>query len=238
LRNFAALFEPGDHVDQGGDIGWPDVLRGFRDFGNAALVAQILLAFLLAVLLGACIAYHPRVYGKARSLDDVEQPKILLMYAMVGSLVAEIVSVWKEMALVIFAIGGLMRFRTDAGAAKDTGRTILVTCVGLCCGLRLYHVAVLATAFGWMLIHYLEGRVAHRVIIKGVEPDVVAQSAAAHRRVLVENGASILSEKKNVVKKQIAFVFRAPGVLDREEMEELFRSLDPKLQGAVDWSSS
>jgi len=36
----------------------------------------------------------------------------------------------------------------------------------------------------------------------------------------------------------VAFVFRAPGVLDREELEDLFKSIDPKLHGAVDWASS
>jgi len=217
---------------------WDDVWNAWLHFGEGPLLVQILLSFVLAVVLGAFIAYHPRSYGKAMTLADVEQPKIYLMYSLVGAVVAMIVRVQPAMAFVVFGIGGLLRFRTDVGAAKDTGRIILVTCAGLCCGLQLYTVAVLGTAFGWVLIHFLEARVAHRVVIKGLGPDVLAQAAAAYNRVLEENGAAILSEKKNFVKQQVGFVFRAPGILDREEMEELFKSIDPKLQGAVDWVSS
>jgi predicted membrane protein len=214
------------------------VWGGWLRFGEGPLLAQTLLSFVLAVLLGAFIAYHPRSYGKAMTLADVEQPKIYLMYSLVGALVAMIIRVAPPMALVVFGIGGLLRFRTDVGAAKDTGRIILVTCTGLCCGLGLYPVAVLGTAFGWVLIYFLEARVAYRVVIKGLGPDVLAQAATAYSKVLDDNGADILSEKKNFVKQQVAFVFRAPGVLDREELEDLFKSIDPKLHGAVDWASS
>ena len=219
-------------------LDWDDVWNCWLDFGEGPLLVQILLSFVLAVVLGAFIAYHPRSYGKAMTLADVEQPKIYLMYALVGALVAMIVLVERSMAFVVFGIGGLLRFRTDVGAAKDTGRIILVTCVGLCCGLQLYTVAVLGTAFGWVLIQFLEAREAHRVVIKGLGPEVLAQAAEAYNRVLQENGADILSEKKNFVKQQVAFVFRTPGGLDRDEMEGLFKSIAPDLQGAADWVSS
>ena len=33
-------------------------------------------------------------------------------------------------------------------------------------------------------------------------------------------------------------IFRAPGKLDREQLEGLFKDIPPKLQGAVDWEWS
>ncbi|HVR75440.1 MAG TPA: hypothetical protein VMT52_13985 [Planctomycetota bacterium] len=216
--------------------GWDAVLDGWDRFRDGPLIIQIVVSLVLAVALASTIAYHPR--RKSATLEEAEQPKIFLMYALVGALVAQIVEVRPAMAFVIFGIGGLLRFRTDVGAARDTGRIILVTCVGLCCGLQIYVVGVLATLFGWILIYFLDGQVAHRVVIKGLEPPVLVQAATAYYDVLIENGLNVMSQKKNILKKQVAFVFRAPGRLDREEMEALFKDIPPKFQGAVDWESS
>jgi hypothetical protein len=157
---------------------------------------------------------------------------------VVGAVVAQIVKAWPAMSMVIFGIGGLLRFRTDAGPARDTGRVILVTCIGLCCGLTLFPVAIVSTVFGWLLIYFLEARVVHRMVVKGIETASLVKSAETYHEVLVDNGLKIMSEKKNPVKGQFAFVFRAPGKLDREQLELLFKDIPPKLQGAVDWESS
>ncbi len=217
---------------------WVKFKGDWLGFGNWALFLSIGTSMLMAVALAALIAYHPRSYGKAATLEEVEQPKIFLMYALVGAVVAQTVKAFPDMALVVFAIGGLFRFRTDTGQARDTGRVILVTCVGLCCGLGIYPVGAVAVAFAWILIYLLEARVTHKVLVKGIEPPILAQTADAYREVLVENGFVIISEKKNVVKKQASFVFRAPGEFDRDELEGLFKDIPPKLQGAVDWESS
>jgi hypothetical protein len=182
----------------------------------------------LAVILGAAIAYHPRSFGKAATLEEVEQPKIYLMYAAVGALIGQICGHSELMAYVIFGLGGLFRFRTDVGPARDTGRLILVTLVGVLCGLMKPVPAVIATAVGWVLIYLLESRVAHRLTVKGLEPQVLAESASAYRSVIEELGVSILSEKKNFVKKQVAFVFRVAGGLDVEDLTGSSRLACPK----------
>src|SRR5262249_29551148 len=112
------------------------------------------------------------------------------------------------------------------------------TTLGIGCGLQLFPVAIIGTVFGWVLIFLLESRVVHRMTVKGVETPSLAKSAESYHEVLVENGLKIMSEKKNPLKGQFSFVFRAPGKLDREELEQLFKDIPPKLQGAVDWESS
>lgn len=211
---------------------------GWMGFANWEFVLEILVALGLATLLSALIAYHPRIYGKAATLEEVDQPKIFIMYAVVGVIVAEIVTANTSMALVVFGIGGLLRFRTDVGAARDTGRVILVTVIGLTCGLKIYVVGILGTAFAWILIWFLESRVTYRILVKGLDPTVLAQSGEAHEEVLLENGLQIMSKKVNFIKGQVSFVFRAPGKLDREELEQVFKDIPPKLQGPVDWESN
>ena len=237
------LAKAGKHVrqDEGpadADHVWKEFLKDWQGFNNWPLLVSVLVSLLLSVVLALPIAYHPRSWGKASSLEEAEQPKIFMMYGLVGAVVAQIVKAYPSMSLVVFGIGGLLRFRTDTGPARDTGRVILVTCVGLCCGMGLYLVAVEATVFGWLLIYWLERQAAHKVSIKGLEPPILAQAADAYREVLVENGLSVMSEKKNFLKKQVAFVFRAAESLGPDDLEQLFKDIPPKLQGAVDWESS
>jgi hypothetical protein len=199
---------------------------------------ELLVALLLSTLLAMSIAYHPRSYGKAATLEEAEQPKSFLLYATIGVIIGQVVVFDRRMAFVFFGLGGLFRFRTEVGPAKDTGRVILVTCLGVACGLKIFVLAMLSAAFAWTLIFFLEGRIAHRVVVKGIEPSLLAPASEAYEEVLRENGFKVMSEKKNFLKGQVSFVFRAPGQLDREQVEVLFRDIPPKLQGAPDWEQS
>lgn len=238
-----AAAKAGKGPGKGGKLEQPDakqvldaLQRDLRGLLNWPLAVEILIAFLSALAVGAIFGYHPR--RKVASLEEADQPKIFIMYAIVGAVVALIVKEYPSMSFVIFGIGGLFRFRTDVGPARDTGRLILVTCLGLCSGLGMYLIAILGTVVGWLLIYVLESRSTYKVTVKGVEIPVLSQAADAHREVLVENGFHVISEKKNIVKKSVSFVFNAPGAFDKDELEGLFKDIPPKLQGAVDWEST
>lgn len=222
-------------------VTWDDFIRPWRDFhpSNFPIIARMLCAFLLATALSAAIAYHPRSYGKARSLSEVESPKTYIMYALAGALFGQIFKIDRFLGLVLFGLGGLMRFRTDVGAAKDTGRVIVVTCIGLCCGLLRYDIAAVSTGFAYFLIAALEGGTAYKVTVKGLTEETLLKSAGAYRHLLDEQGCRILNEKKNFVKHQASFVFRAPRGIDREDLEQIFEeSIPSELKGAADWQSS
>lgn len=105
--------------------GW----AGFADPGEYLRYGVALLA---ATASGAILAYHPIHHGRQVTLAVMEQRKTLIIYSVVGALIAEICAVNPSMAFVIFGIGGLMRFRTDVGESKSTGHTIMATLVGLC----------------------------------------------------------------------------------------------------------
>ena len=51
-------------------------------------------------------------------------------------------------------------------------------------------------------------------------------------------GGRVLSEKKNFAKAEVAFVFRAPYRIKRDDLEHLFEIEVPEeMQGAVDWET-
>ena len=143
------------------------------------------------------------------------------------------------MAFVVFGIGGLMRFRTDVGPAKDTGRVILTAVVGVCCGLKLLVVAVSATVFGWVMLWLLERVTFTRLLIKGLPPEALVPAADAYRRILLQSGCRIFGERKKVVGGEVSFVFAAPDPFQREKLEErLLLSVPEQLRGAIDWEVS
>jgi hypothetical protein len=211
---------------------------GWQAFTELEWIGHMLLVLCVAVVLAAAIAYHPSARGKASTLEQLEQPQTFMMYSMVGALVAIIVKVQPSMALVVFGIGGLMRFRTELGEAKDTGRVILVTVIGLCCGLGLYVVAILATALAWVLIFALERRPVGRVLVQGLEKQHLQAAAEAHVAALRELGCTILGERRRVDKASVAIIYRAPAGVDRGALEQRFSALPQELRGTLNWETS
>ena len=232
--------DPFEIPKKGKDIpsSWSDVLEGWDKFGNHHYIIDISLVLLISIILAACIAYHPSTRRKASNITEFEQPKTFLMYAMVGALIAQLVQTNSSMALVIFGIGGLLRFRTVVGEAKDTGRVILVTVVGLCCGLKIFVAAVLATLIGWVLIWYLESQNAGRIVVKGLKDSDILAAAETYRGILGEAGCSVIRERKNLTKGRVTFIVKTPPELDAEALEEAFANVPEEQRGVVDWEIS
>ncbi|MFZ5897269.1 MAG: hypothetical protein ACOY0T_39790 [Myxococcota bacterium] len=211
------------------------LLDGWSNFGDGWLLLDMVLVLLLALALGAIIAYHPSTRRRLSTLEHFEQPKTLLLYSVVAAVVALIVQVQPAMAFVIFGIGGLLRFRTMVGDAKDTGRVILVTVVGLCCGLKIYIVAVPATVIGWILIYLLEQQIAGIIRVSGVAEQCMLESNRLHRQLIEQAGCKIIGEQTKFIKREFAFVIQAPPTLDRNSLQTKFDGLATELRGVVDW---
>jgi len=211
------------------------LLEGWTELANGWLLLDMLLVLALALVLGALIGYHPSTRRRVSSLEEHEQPKAFLMYAVVAAVVALIVKVQPAMALVVFGIGGLLRFRTLVGEAKDTGRVILVTVVGLCVGLKIFIVAIPATAIGWLLIYVLERETTGVIRVSGVGESAMHDATKAYRGVIAAAGCSILGEQTKFIKREFLFVVKAPPTLDREGLDQKFDALPAEVRGVVDF---
>jgi hypothetical protein len=215
--------------------GYEILIEGWSSFANGWVILDMCVVLLLALALGAVIAYHPSTRRRVSSLEHFEQPKTLLMYAVVAAVVALIVEVQPAMAFVIFGIGGLLRFRTMVGEAKDTGRVILVTVVGLCCGLKIFIVAVPATVIGWLLIFALEQQIAGIIRVSGVSEQTMQEATRAYHTLIDGAGCKVIGVQTKFIKRETTFVVQAPPSLDREKLQAQFDGLPPELRGVVDW---
>jgi len=221
-----ALFD----TDELMSVGW----RGFLDL---PYILESFASLLLATALGALIAFHPMTRRTVDTLEEAELPKVYIIYALIGAVVG--VTVLKYglvVGLVIFGLGGLMRFRTNTTSTRDTGRLIIVTLVGLISGLNLPHFAVLATLFAFVLIYLFDANPMCRVVVEGLPGKRVAEAAEVHRAILCGLGCKIVSEKKAFARKRVEFVFRMPRAKTREELHaEILRQVPAELRGEMDW---
>jgi hypothetical protein len=159
------------------------------------------------------------------------------MYAVIGALIGiMVVKYGLVIGFVLFGIGGIIRFRTVMRSANLTGQVILVTLVGLSCGLDLPHVAVLATAFGWVLMYILEWKITYSIDVRALPEDRLMESVLAYRKVLEDSGCRIIGEKKRPGSGRAQFIFRPASNGSRRDLQALLETrIEPELRGVVDW---
>jgi hypothetical protein len=212
-------------------------VEGWRAFTDLSFLLDTLLLLLLAAGLGLVIGYHPTAVRAADTLEEIEAPKVYVLYAVIGAIIGIMVLKYgMVVGFVVFGIGGLIRFRTDLRSASLTGQVILITLIGLSCGLHLPHVAVLVTAFTFVLMFFLHSRPAYRIEVQGVPAERLNEAAAAYRAQITQQGCRVLSEKKNAAKERVVFVVRGVRNVTHERLEDMFAAhIDPALRGSVDW---
>lgn len=213
--------------------------EGWAGFLNFAFMLNTLFTLVLAAVLGAIIAYHPKHVATADTLEELEAPKVYILYAVIGAIIGILVVQYGlVVGLVVFGIGGLIRFRTLLRSANLTGRVIFVTLIGLACGLDMPHVGVLATVFAFVLIYIIESRVTYRVDINGLSKENFAASVSAYRVLLEQHGCRVLAEKKNPMKHRVTLLIAGPGNLTRAELAgRVDAGIDAALKGSVDWET-
>jgi len=211
--------------------------EGWRGFLDLEFLTNALLTLMLAAALGAVVAYHPKRTQAADTFEEIEAPKVFILYSVIGALIGiMVVKYGLVVGFVLFGIGGLIRFRTILQSANLTGHVIFVTLIGLSCGLDLPHVAVLATAFGFVLIAILDARVTYRIEVRALPAERTMEAAAAYRALLEQQRCRIKSEKKNPERQRVSFIFQCPRNVTREDVEGLLQSkIDAGLKGSVDW---
>jgi hypothetical protein len=211
--------------------------EGLSGFTDTEFLLRTLFNLSLAALLGALIGFHPRSIQTADTLQEVEAPKVDIMYAVIGALIGiMVVKYGLVIGFVLFGIGGLIRFRTVMRSANMTGQVILVTLIGLSCGLDLPHVAVLATAFGWVLMYILEWKITYSIDVRALPDDRLMESVLAYRQVLESNGCRIIGEKKRPGSGRVIFIFRPGNNHSPSEIQALLENgIEPDLRGLVDW---
>jgi hypothetical protein len=210
---------------------------GWAAFTDGTLYLRFAVILLAATLSSTFLAYHPVYRRRGISLEDLELRKTLIIYGVVGAMIAVICTASPSMAFVIFGIGGLMRFRTDVGASKHTGHTIMATLIGLCWGLGLELVAALATVFFWLMIFVLEAAPPNELRVAGVELSEMNRTVEAYSDAIVRAGGRMLGHSKDFKRAQLTFVFAMPRSVSEEDLRVELARIPEGLRGTPDLRS-
>ena len=211
----------------------PPDWAGFLD---THVMVDSLAAMALATALAALIGYHPMTPRTVDTLSEADMPKVHIMYAFVAAVIGLAVREFgMVIGFVVFGIGGLIRFRTDTGSARDTGRLIVVTLIGLVAGLGLPALAVITTAFVYALIFLFDARPASRVRVEALPEGQLVAAAAAYRVVLEGQGCKIISERKSFAKSRVDFVIRPPRAANRDRLHAALGEVHIDHRGEVGW---
>lgn len=234
----AAVFAGGvpgapDYSDLAGDV--PTMAEGWMAITDPLVVLSKVLKLVIAFLLAAALVFHPRS-TPVDTLDGFRSRHVVMFYAIVSATIAQIVAVSPAMGLVIFGIGGLYRFRTELGEPRRNGQAIWATVLGLACGLNLFGLAVVLTAFTWVSLWVIGARVPRRLVLRGVPADRLGEVAAAYQAAIVEIGCRTVGERRQKGKKQVSFIITGPRHLFEGGNEPSLR-VSESLQAKVEWQA-
>jgi hypothetical protein len=203
---------------------------------DVRFIADSVGILLLATCLGALIGYHPATRRTIGGLHEADMPHVYVMYAVIGAVIGVAVREFGTVVgVVVFGIGGLIRFRSATDSTRDTVRLIVVTLVGLTAGLGLLHFAVIITLFTFALISVFDTRPPHRIRVEGMAKDRTGSCAEVYRSILKGHGCSIIAEHHSLEKARVEFVFRLPRRGTRARLDTDLRNIADDLRGEVDW---
>ena len=203
---------------------------------DTRFIANAVGILLLATLLGALIGYHPATRRTIDGLHEADMPHVYVLYAVIGAVIGVAVREFGTVVgLVVFGIGGLLRFRSVTDSTRDTVRLIIVALVGLTAGLGLLHFAVIVTLFTFALIYVFDTRPPYRIRVEGIARDRAGRCAEVYRGILKGHGCSIIAEHHSLEKARIEFVFRLPRRSTRDRLDVELRSIAADLRGDVNW---
>src|ERR1700758_4508077 len=203
---------------------WMSIQQSIQQFGHPEFILRLFLSLALAVGCAWAIAWHPRRVSLHDPLSDLEERKALILLCVVCAVVAELSGTSQTLAFVIFGIGALLRFRTLLDNPKLTGKAIMVVVVGLACGMGSWAMAVFVTAFGWVLVYWLDSHSSCRVRIRlddGEDPKPVFGTVQS---LLVSHKCRLQSSALYEDKGQMVFLLYIPSGVDPMQLEAEVRA--------------
>lgn len=210
--------------------------RGWDQIRNPDEIWQFALALIETTAMVAAFAYHPVHMASRRVKADFDATRDLFVYGLIGMVVGFLIMHHGYLiGFVLFGLGGLLRFKSDDGAA-DTMRLILVTLIGLCVGLDLPVVALITTVGAWTVIYAFGGPVNFELEVKFSEKRGGPDAMLALRGLLAERGFKTVSMSKSKFKPVVSYVVSGPRGHRRSMLEREMVALSAQREtGIADW---
>lgn len=215
--------------------GWAVVTSSLSLFNHPPYVVDLLIGFGLAIVMALALTTMPKSLVPRDPVAAVEERNGGLIVALVGCLAAELVqsseqlALGAEIALVLFGIGGLIRFRTVFGDPRRTGLMILITILGLCCGVSQYALAVLAFVVIWFVRYFLLSNMTLVVQVRPRKAADMEQVRTAATTIVANRGVTVRNSSVRRGGRTLELHASCRGALDEEDLRQ---ALEDALPGA------
>lgn len=203
---------------------WHIITHSMSLFTHGPYVIDLLIGFILAIVMALLLTAWPKSLVARDPVAAVEERNGGIIVALVGCMAAELVqsseqlTLGAEVALVLFGIGGLIRFRTVFGDPKRTGLMILITILGLCCGMSQYALAVMGFLVIWIARYFLLSSVRLVVRVRPRKNADMEQIRAAVTSLVAGRGATVLGVSTIRSGKALELVARTRGAVDTTDL--------------------
>lgn len=226
IKELEAMEEDGRRDGLGPQPGpddWRIITNSFRLFRHAPYVADVVLGLLAAVGVGVALTAS----GRGGALDPVahaEQRRATVICALIGCIAAELVQAAEqfylgaEIALVLFGIGGLVRFRTVFDDPRQTGLAIIAAVLGLACGMSEYSLVAISLVVVYLVNWWLTRTTVLRIRVrgrKGADLGVLQESVS---RELGMRGIAVLRATPIAAEREVEFFARTESDLDLDSL--------------------
>lgn len=222
-----------------GDSFLPEIAvrgQGWAQLRDLDEVSDFAMAFVETAVMIAALAFHPVVIAARKLHSDFEAPRSLFIYGLIGMVVGFLIMHHGYLiGFVLFGIGGLLRFRTDDGAA-DTMRLILATLIGLCVGLDLPVIALVTTLGVWVILLVFGARANFGVEVEFSKKSATSDAMLRLRDSLVGEGFKVVSMSKIKFKPVVHYVVSPARGKTRPGLEKHMGFLAEDASNAIsDW---
>jgi hypothetical protein len=161
-----------------------------------------------------------------------QQRMATVVCALIGCIAAELIQASEEfllgaeIALVLFGIGGLVRFRTVFDDARQTGLAIVATVLGLACGMSEYSLVAIGLVVVYLANWYMQRVAVVRIRVRGRKGCDLAQLQAAVTSLLQKQDFQLLRVTPASSEREVEFFARTVSEFDVD-------ALSGAVQGAL-----
>ena len=212
---------------------WRIITSSLGLFRHAPYVADMVLGLGASILVALVLTSSPRRSARFDPVARAEVRKAIVVCALIGCIAAELVQASEkfllgaEIALVLFGIGGLVRFRTLFDDAGQTGIAIVATVLGLACGMSEYSLAALALSIVYLVNWWMSSVGYVQVRVRARKHQDLAQVQSAVAGVLQAQQFSVLRSNPNSAERTLEVYASSGAEFDAEALQAAIAAAVP-----------
>lgn len=212
---------------------WRIITNSLNLFRHAPYVTDLVLGLLCSIGVALALTASPRRAVRFDPVAYAENRRATIICALIGCIAAELVQASEhflmgaEIALVLFGIGGLVRFRTIFSDAGQTGVAIVATVLGLACGMSEYSLAALSLVIVFLAMWWMNSTAHVHLRIKVRKNADLAQVQSAVTTILQDQHFSVLRCTPSTPERTIEIYAHTTSDFDSEALAHTIVGIVP-----------